>query len=105
MHENPATDEQKNLAVLADKELLRVLEEGEEVIVSGPEGHDIIKKRPSAAMMKVILTRIEKLGIDAPAREGNAAGNLLDAARSILKYDGKAIPSLDMEEDDAATGT
>lgn len=101
---NPITPEQRELARLLDTEYLRVLKEGEEVVVSGPEGVNVIKKKPSAAMLKAIQARVKELGIDTIPATGTAAGTLLDQART-LKFDGKTIPELDMEDDDAATGT
>ena len=66
-----------------------------------------VKRQVNAAEMRAILTRISQLGIGSAAGTGTSTDDLVKAAseRLGLKFNGRQVPKLDEEGDDAATGT
>lgn len=99
MAKKPKVDTHAEMAEELDRELLRVLKEGDTIVTEdGP-----VTVRPSAAKLNQIRARLRDLGVQSPLKSGTAAGNLVDEAR--IRFKGRAIPPVNTEDRDAATGT
>lgn len=90
---------QAEIADLLDKEMYKVLTQGEEIVISGPEGpvHEI--KRPGHSMLAAIARRVRDLKILSKVEPDSAAGKLLKAATRNLKKAATG-PKLVSEDDD-----
>jgi|GEM_PF-6124146 len=95
-----ANDTQKQLADSLDRVMLDILENGE--IVTNETG-EAVRKTPTAAMLRAIHARVKDIGLTPAAIPGSQADRLIRAAGTI-RFNGKPIPAVDTESDDAATG-
>lgn len=91
-------------AELLDKAMNTILKEG--VTAVDPNTGEIVKLSPSAAMLSAIGKRLRDLGVHNNPVAGSPAGDLVKSAMERgIKFNGRPIPPVDTDEDDAATGT
>jgi hypothetical protein len=101
---NTPTPVQSENAELLDKTMNTILREG--VTAIDPNTGEIVKLTPSAAMLNAIRGRIKDLGIHNQPVRGSAAGDLIKTAiEKGIKFNGRPIPPIDTDADDAATGS
>lgn len=90
-------------ATLLDQHIHKILKQGGTKVIVGrdQEGNPIVEMIDiSASMIRAISARLKDLGIQSPAMPGTAAGNLMEAA--MLRFQGKKIPAVSTESDDAS---
>lgn len=100
------TQTQREMAEDLDRYLSNLIKAGGKKVQTGvtEEGYAIVETIAlSAAELQAIRARLKDLGVSSTSTPGSAAGDL--RANAMLHFKGRPIPALDIESDDAATGT
>ena len=91
----PTNDKHAQISDKLDDTMLELVTEGRAVM--GPGG-DTIRVTASAADLRIIMTRLNDLGITKEVTKGSSAAQLAAIARAGLKFNGGKIPPMREEE-------